>query len=680
MFELLTSVSYWVLTVLWMVVLALYLVSRKQARSVDRTVTVLLTILSIDAFRTLFESVYFGVYFNSLYGFIPRAFFDVLGQPHFVIVPKIVNVLAGLIVLFILIRSWIPARIREKSQSDDKLRLAASVFTHSQEGIVIASAQGNTLEVNDAFTQLSGYSREELLGRNLNMHKSGEHPDSFYAELWSAVRTSGSWSGQIWNQNKSGRNYPARLNISSVTNELGEISSYVCLYTDITTSVEQQRQLEHIAHFDVLTGLPNRTLLADRLSQAILQCGRRGKSLAVLFLDLDGFKRINDDFGHAVGDQVLLEVAGAMGKALREVDTLSRFGGDEFVAVLPDLDGVSDCEPILNRLLKAVEEPIRLAGDVLELSASIGVTLYPRDSADAEQLIRHADQAMYLAKGKGKNCYQFFDSSHDADLMEHLRLQEDIKRAILTDQFVLHFQPVIELASGKAVGVEALIRWAHPEGELLPPATFLGSIENSPIAAQLGEWVINAALTQMEAWKAAGIAMTVSINVDGSHLQRPDFADQLAVLLKSHPDADPGNLILEILETSALYNIDRVAEVMGHCTALGVSFAIDDFGTGYSSLTYLRRLPATKIKIDQSFIRDMLEDPSDFSIVEGVISLARSFRRKVVAEGVETEEHCQALLALGCDLAQGYGIAKPMPAENIPLWMQEREALLHSGS
>jgi predicted signal transduction protein with EAL and GGDEF domain len=381
-----------------------------------------------------------------------------------------------------------------------------------------------------------------------------------------------------------------------------------------------------------------------------------------------------------VGDQVLLALAGAMGKALREVDTLSRFGGDEFVAVLPDLEGVGDCEPILNRLLKAVAEPIRLAGEVLNLSASIGVTMFPRDSADAEQLIRHADQAMYLAKGKGKNCYQFFDASHDADLMEHLRLQEDIRRAIQSDQFVLHFQPVIKLASGRAVGVEALIRWAHPEGELLQPAAFLGCVENSPIAVELGEWVIDAALTQMEAWIAAGIEMVVSINIDGSHLQRPDFVERLAVLLASHQRVNPVNLILEILETSALHHIDRVAEVMGQCTALGVSFAIDDFGTGYSSLTYLRRLPATKIKIDQSFVRDMLDDPSDFSIVEGVIGLARSFRRTVVAEGVESDEHCRALLKLGCDLAQGYGIARPMPAANVPLWLQEREALLRSGS
>jgi diguanylate cyclase (GGDEF)-like protein/PAS domain S-box-containing protein len=399
-----------------------------QAR--DRTVTVLLTILSIDAFRTLFESIYFGFYFNSLYGFIPQAFLDVLGQPHFVIVPKIVNVGAGIIVLLILIRSWIPAKIREKRESDDKLKLAASVFTHSQEGIVIASAEGNTLDVNTAFTQLSGYSREELLGRSLNMHKSGEHPDSFYAELWSRVKRRGSWSGEIWNQNKSGGKYPARLNISSVTNEQGEISSYVCLYTDITQSVEQQRQLEHIAHFDVLTGLPNRALLADRLSQALLQCSRRRKSSAVLFLDLDGFKQINDDFGHVAGDQVLLELDRAMGSALPEVDTLARFGGDEFVAVLPDLDGVGDCEPILSRLLKAVAEPIKLAGDVLELSASIGVTLFPRDSADAEQLIRHADQAMYLAKGKGESCYQFFDSSHDADLLEHLRPRSRLTRVL----------------------------------------------------------------------------------------------------------------------------------------------------------------------------------------------------------------------------------------------------------
>jgi diguanylate cyclase (GGDEF)-like protein/PAS domain S-box-containing protein len=671
MFDLLTSASYWILTILWLLILAFYLIARKQARQVDRTAAILLGILSIDAFRTLFESIYFGFYFNSLYGFISPGFVQVLGQPHWVIVPKAVNVLAGLVVLFILIRSWLPASLRDRRQADEQLRLAASVFTHSQEGIVIASPAGKAIDVNEAFAALSGYSREELLGRDLSIHKSGKHPESFYADLWSSLKHSGFWSGQIWNRSKSGAVYPARLNVSAVTDDQGEVSSYVCLYTDITESVEQQRQLEHIAHFDVLTGLPNRTLLADRLAQAILQSSRHKKSLAVLFVDLDGFKQVNDDYGHAVGDKVLLEVAGNMGRALREVDTLSRFGGDEFVAVLPDLEHISDCELILKRILKSIEKPIKIGGEVLTLSASIGVTVHPQDGADAEQLIRHADQAMYTAKGKGKNRYQFFDAAYDAVVTEQMRFQEEIRRAIRSDQFVLYFQPIIELASRQTVGVEALIRWAYPEGQLLEPAAFLGATQNSSVAVELGEWVIQAALLRIEAWKAAGIDMPVSINIDGYHLQQADFVSRLSELLGEHPTALPGNLTLEVLETSALDNVELVADVMGRCTALGVGFAIDDFGTGYSSLTYLRRLPAGKIKIDQSFVRDMLENPSDLSIVEGVIGLARSFRRTVVAEGVESEAHCEALLSLGCDLAQGYGIARPMPAEAFPGWLDD---------
>lgn len=674
--EILTSLSYWVLTILWLVILGLYLASRGQARR-DPNVAILLVILSIDAFRTVFESVYFGLYFNSLYGLLPPSISVLLGKPSLVLLPKLINVLAGLGVLFILIRNWLPKTLREKRESDDALQLASTVFTHAEEGIVIASPEGVTLDVNGVFEALSGYSRAELIGSQLSIHRSKEHAASFYAEIWRAVQEEGGWSGVIWNRNKNGTVYPVHMNVKAVIGSRGEILRFVCLYTDVAESVEQQRQLKHLAHFDLLTGLPNRSLLSDRLTQAVLQCEARSQSVAVLFVDLDDFKKINDLYGRPAADRLLLEVAGNMQAVLRSVDTLARFGGDEFVAVLPNLENQTQCETILAQLMDGVNRPIDIAGEKVTLSASVGVTLYPEDSADPEQLIRHADQAMYLAKGKGKGDWQYFDTSRDTAFQERSRLQDSIRRTLVEGGFVLYFQPLIELSTHKLVGVEALVRWVTEDDELLEPAAFLSATQNNTLAVDLGDWVLSTALSQIEAWSKQGLDIPVSVNVDGFHLQQPGFAARLAELLATHSLVNPANLELEVLETSALDNLETVASVMAECTELGVSFAIDDFGTGYSSLTYLRRLPAQRIKIDQSFVRDMLDDASDLSIVEGVIGLAHSFNRTVVAEGVESDEHCQALLSLGCELAQGYGIARPMPSDALPQWLDDWKQTQH---
>ncbi|EED33579.1 hypothetical protein NOR53_724 [gamma proteobacterium NOR5-3] len=668
--ELLTSLSYWVLSLLWLVILGFYLTSRGQAQE-DRNVSILLVILSIDAFRTVFESVYFGLYFNSLYGILSPSIAVELAKPSLVLLPKLINILAGLVILFILIRNWLPRAIREKRASDDALQLASTVFTHADEGIVIMSPEGVTLDVNAAFAALSGYGRAELIGSKVGIHRSKEHSNSFYAEIWRAAREEGSWSGVIWNRHKSGVVYPAQMSVTAVMGPDGEIVRFVCMFTDVAESVEQQRQLEHLAHFDLLTGLPNRSLLSDRLSQAVLQCETRSQSVAVLFVDLDDFKKLNDQYGRPAADRLLLEVSSNMQGALRSVDTLARFGGDEFVAVLPNLDDEMQCETILTKLMEGVRQPIKIADDNVSLSASMGVTLYPQDSADPEQLIRHADQAMYLAKGKGKGVWQYFDTSRDIAFQEQSRLQGSIRRALINGGFVLHFQPLIQLATQELVGVEALIRWETDDGECLEPAAFLGATQNNALAVDLGDWVLRTAMAQIEAWSEQGLRIGVSVNVDGFHLQQPGFAARLAELLATHALVNPANLELEVLETSALDNLEAVATVMAECTELGVSFAIDDFGTGYSSLSYLRRLPAQRIKIDQSFVRDMLDDASDLSIVEGVIGLAHAFKRTVVAEGVESEEHCHALLSLGCELAQGYGIARPMPAEALPQWLED---------
>ena len=438
---------------------------------------------------------------------------------------------------------------------------------------------------------------------------------------------------------------------------------------DITQRKEHQRQLEHMAHYDVLTDMPNRALLADRLGQGMAQAQRRGQKLAVVYLDLDGFKAINDQHGHAAGDQLLIAVATRMKQALREVDTLARIGGDEFVAVLVDLVDADASLPMLTRLLAAASQPVQFGDLILRVSASLGVTFYPQaQDAEADQLLRQADHAMYQAKVSGKNRVQVFDAEQDSSLRDHHESLENIRQALSNDEFVLYYQPKVNMRTGAVIGAEALIRWQHPLRGLLAPANFLPVIEDHPLAVDIGEWVIHRALSQMEVWHADGLAVPVSVNIGARQLQQANFVLRLRDLLAAHPKVKPGDLELEVLETSALEDLEHVSGVMESCRAMGVTFALDDFGTGYSSLTYLKRLPVTLLKIDQSFVRDMLDDPDDLAILEGVIGLAGAFHRQVIAEGVETVAHGAMLLQLGCELAQGYGIARPMPAAALPGW------------
>ncbi|SIS62609.1 PAS domain S-box-containing protein/diguanylate cyclase (GGDEF) domain-containing protein [Neptunomonas antarctica] len=562
---------------------------------------------------------------------------------------------------------------KEKDKLANELALAASVFTHAREGITITDAAATIIDVNDTFTHITGFSREEAIGQNPRILQSGRQSPDFYVGMWQALLKDDYWSGEVWNRRKNGEVYAEMKTISAVRNKRGITTHYVALGSDITPMKEHQDQLEWMANYDVLTSLPNRTLLADRLSQAMVQSLRHHNSVAVVFLDLDGFKDVNDVHGHDVGDDLLIVVSLRMKEALREGDTLARIGGDEFVAVLADLASVEDCEPVLGRLLLAASEPITVGDVVLKVSASIGVTLYPQDSVDADLLMRHADQAMYEAKESGKNRYHLFDTVQDDAVKEQRENLEAIRSALDNHQFILYYQPKVNMRTGAVTGVEALIRWQHPKRGLLNPIEFLPVIENNPMIREMGEWVIDTALTQISQWQETGLNLSIctSVNIAAVQLQQPDFTERLATLLAAHPDVDPRYLELEVLETSALDDVGHVSAVMNACMARGVNFALDDFGTGYSSLTHLRRLPAGLIKIDQSFVRDMLVDADDLAIVEGVIALAKSFKREVIAEGVETIEHGIALLQLGCELAQGYGIARPMPASDVPAWIRE---------
>ncbi|MFQ3206797.1 MAG: diguanylate cyclase (GGDEF)-like protein/PAS domain S-box-containing protein [Glaciecola sp.] len=557
----------------------------------------------------------------------------------------------------------------EKDKRANELMLAASVFTYALEGIMITDANTTVVDVNSAFTKISGYSRLELVGQKTRLLRSGLHTPQFYAEMWQIINTTGHWIGEIFNRNKNGEEYTVSMSVSAVKNAAGDACHYVALMSDITQQNEHQSQLEQIAHYDPLTKLPNRALLTNRLNQAIKQCKRDDKALAVAYMDLDGFKNINDTYGHAVGDKLLIIVSQKMKGVLRKVDTLARVGGDEFIAIIANAANNEDYKQTLKRLLRAVSEPIKIDEHILKISVSIGITLYPQDDADTDLLLRHCDQAMYLAKQSGKNCYHLFDNTFDDAINIKRESIENIKKAFNNSELILYHQPKVNMSTGELVGTEALIRWQHPERGLVPPLDFLPIIESHPISLDIGELVIDSALSQISQWQNMGITCPISVNISAYHLQQDNFVERLSILLAKHPDVMPANLELEILETSAFSDINKIVSTMRACIELGVKFALDDFGTGYSSLTYLRRLPASLIKIDQSFIRDMLTHSDDLAIVQGVVGLTKAFQLEVIAEGVETIEHGVALLQLGCELAQGYGIARPMPASDIPDWV-----------
>jgi diguanylate cyclase (GGDEF)-like protein/PAS domain S-box-containing protein len=560
--------------------------------------------------------------------------------------------------------------ISERREAHERLQLAASVFTHAREGITITDTRGTIIDVNDTFTRITGYSREEAIGNNPRMLQSGRQGPEFYAAMWKSLAEQGHFTGEVWNRRKNGELFAEIITISAVRNPLGATTHYVALFTDITSIKENERKLERIAHYDALTGLPNRVLLSDRLQQAMARCQRKGHSLAVAFIDLDGFKAVNDLHGHEQGDDLLVALAQRLQSSLREGDTLSRMGGDEFVAVLSDLEHLHDCHPVLDRMLRAAADPVRLGDRLFQLSASIGVTLFPADGVGPDLLIRHADQAMYQAKQAGKNRYHLFDVEHDTAVKTQREEIARLRQALETQEFVLHYQPKVNMRTGQVIGAEALIRWNHPQRGLLPPAAFLPTMHDHAISLEVGDWVIATALQQMATWKSQGLDLPVSVNIDAQHLQKEGFSHRLATLLAAQPEVPASHLELEILETSALEDMAQVSAIMHRCQAMGVRFALDDFGTGYSSLTYLKRLGAEVIKIDQSFVRDMQTDPDDLAIVQGVIGLARAFHREVIAEGVETIAHGSVLLPLGCECAQGYGIARPMPAGELPQWVQ----------
>ncbi|MBC3917868.1 PAS domain S-box protein [Undibacterium sp. CY18W] len=567
-----------------------------------------------------------------------------------------------------LIMSGTHTDITDKKTMELAQREAATVFSNSYEGIMVVNPDGYITKINPAFTRITGYTEQDICDQSTNLLSSGRHSDSFYAEMWNAVRTSDFWRGEIWNKRKNGEIYPELLSISSVRDARGEIQHYIGIFTDISELKTHEAELERIANYDPLTGAPNRRLLADRLDQAVNRAKRTGKTVAICYLDLDGFKSVNDHYGHAAGDTLLISVTENLKHVLRADDTLARLGGDEFALLLSDISSAEESVTILDRILASVSQPIQLNEVTVTISASIGVSLYPDDNVDADTLLRHADHAMYLAKEAGKNRYHLFDPENDRKAQQRRQILERLQIALEQEEFVLYYQPKVDLITGDVIGAEALIRWQHPERGILSPMEFLPHIYGSKLEKRVGEWVIKAALQQAYHWQLRGMQVCVSANISAHHLLEDGFCDYLQSALRLHPYFQATNFELEVLESAAIADMEQAVAILNRCRSMGIHFALDDFGTGYSSLTYLRKLPIDTLKIDQSFVRDMLNDVEDLDIVEGVIRLAGAFDRQVIAEGVETMEHGAKLLELGCRLAQGYGIARPMPADQFIDW------------
>ena len=559
--------------------------------------------------------------------------------------------------------------ISDHKHSERGLRIAASVFDRSHEAIIISDQNNRILDVNPSFSRITGYSRADVLGLNPSILSSGRHSPAYYRAMWQSIEESGHWRGEIWNRRKNGEEFVELQSISRI--HLDEPGSYyhVANFTDITELKNHAKDIDRAANYDDLTGLPNLQLLKERLHHAQIQADIHQKSLSVGYIDLDGFKAINENFGAEAGDKILCILASRLAQGLRSGDTVARIGGDEFGLILQS----DNHDAIYDRILSSINEPVDLGGEAgsIVVTASLGITRYPKDNADAEGLIRHADQAVYAAKDKGRNLLHVFDPEQNEHRQQRRAQLIELSRALENKEFELHFQPQVRIADCKVIGFEALIRWNHPHKGLLYPDAFLPSLEASHLEVPLGQWVLEEAVFQMGLWHDAGEDLSVSINISARHMMDWSFTSYLENYLQCHPAIKPEQITLEVLESTSLEDIKRASDVLARCQELGFRVALDDFGTGFSSLSYLNTLPIDLVKVDKSFVINMLNDSNDRAIVESVIFMGQRFSHPILAEGVETFDHARALSDLGCEYMQGYGVGRPMPAGNVLEWTQQ---------
>ncbi|HEX5804163.1 MAG TPA: EAL domain-containing protein [Azospira sp.] len=566
--------------------------------------------------------------------------------------------------------------ISERKENEETIRLWATVFENSGEAVMITDPQNRIISVNQAFTHITGYAPGEVIGENPSKLGSGRHDATFFAEMWRRLSGSGHWQGEIWDRRKSGEIYPKWLGISAVRDTHDRLTHYVAVFSDISERKAAQERIEYLARHDPLTGLPNRATLADRLEQALAHAARTQTRIAMLFLDLDRFKTINDSLGHPVGDALLQELTRRLKGAVRETDTVSRLGGDEFVILAGELNDPEMAGSIAGKILAAVHQPFVIDGHRLLTSISIGIALYPDDGDDFGTLLKKADIAMYHAKDAGRNTYHFFTAQMNAHAHERLLIQNHLQQAIEKSELVLHFQPQVALDTGRIIGAEALVRWRSPDLGLVQPDRFIPMAEESGAIVAIGDWVLHEACRQARAWHDEGLdPFPVSVNISALQLRHGDFVDRVMRTLEE-TGHDPAMLELEFTESILIHDIERVLGQVRRLKARGITIAIDDFGTGYSSLSYLKRLDVDRLKIDRSFIRDIGSDPDDAAIVRAVTQMARSLRLKILAEGAETVEQTRFLLAEGCREVQGFLYSRPLAADEFAALYRQSGGLL----
>nr|WP_242521575.1 EAL domain-containing protein [Motiliproteus sp. SC1-56] len=556
--------------------------------------------------------------------------------------------------------------VTELQAAYERLGLAREVIENVAEGILIADAEKVILDANPAYQKMTGFSREELVGKSVPKSKSGYHDRAFYARMWEAIEQQGQWQGEIWNRHKSGEVYPSWLTINAIREPAGAVTHYVGLFRDLSAQKSVEAKLERMALYDAVTGLPNRTLFHQRLDQELRRAGRRGGTLAVFWLDLDRFKLVNDSLGPEAGDRVLQEMAERLGRAVRRSDTVARMGGDEFSLIMPGVGGLEGLAQQADALLCQIKEPVCVDGEELFLGASLGLATYPDDGAEASELIKAANAAMYRAKAEGGDQYAFFDDALNSSETEPLVLERELRYALSRDEFCLYYQPKVDLDSGRLIGVEALVRWHHPQRGVISPAEFIPLAEATGLIVPLGEWILLTACRQAARWRSRpGGALPVAVNLSARQFSRQQALLELVRSALKESALEPGMLELELTESMVMGDVSTAIETMHALRKLGARLAIDDFGTGYSSLEYLKRFPIDTLKIDQSFVRELDADSNDAAIVQAVIALAKSMALNVVAEGVETEHQRRFLTEHGCRSGQGYLFARPLLPEQL---------------
>jgi len=550
-----------------------------------------------------------------------------------------------------------------------KLEQAATVFEYSKEGIIVTDANNKIISVNRSFVEITGYTAEDVVGKDPKILSSGLQSHEFYEQMWAAILETGSWQGEIWDRRKSGEVYPEALTIIQVRNGHGAIMNHLAIFSDISERKMAQERIQQLAHYDVLTGLPNRVLFSDRLAQAIISAQRNDTKISLLFLDIDRFKQINDTLGHGVGDQLLQNVGQRLLGCVREQDTVSRQGGDEFIVVLSD-SGAAGAELVAEKILQSIIQPYSIDEHDLRITASIGIAIYPDHAQDSESLIKYADVAMYQAKESGRNCYMTFHPGMNESSYERLKLETALRSALERDELQVYYQAQVNLENGRIIGCEALVRWQHPQMGMIYPEKFIPLAEETGLIISINHWVLEQAIKQCRAWRDAGFkALTMSVNLSALQFRQHNLQQQIRSLLDKY-DLPPGVLDLELTEGILMQGVERTLATLHELSAMGVILSLDDFGTGYSSLSYLKRFPIRQLKIDQSFVRDVTTDASDATMVRTIILMAKSLHLHVVAEGVETIEQAKFLMKCGCERAQGYYFRRPVPAAEFGKLLQ----------